>query len=47
MEDMVFSAATGFGLFLCTLLLNLPGVIIAAALGFIGACGVAHHLFTS
>ena len=44
---MIFSAATGFGLFLCTLLLNLPGVIIAAALGFIGACGVAHHLFTS
>jgi hypothetical protein len=44
---LVFSAAAGAGLFFCTLLVNLPGVILAAALGFIGACGVAHHLFTS
>ena len=44
---LVFSAVTALGLFFCTLLVNLPGVILAAALGFIGACGLAHHLFTS
>jgi len=44
---LAFSAAAGIGLFFCTLLVNLPGVILAATLGFIGACGVAHHLFTS
>jgi hypothetical protein len=44
---LVFTAATGLGLFFCTLLVNLPGAILAAVLGFIGACGVAHHLFTS
>lgn len=44
---LIFSVAIGLGLFFCTLLVNLPGVILAAALGFIGACGVAHHLFTS
>jgi hypothetical protein len=43
---LAFSAAAGFGLFFCTLLLNLPGVIVSAVLGFVGACGLAHHLFT-
>jgi len=44
---LAFSAAAGLGLFFCTLLVNLPGAILAAAIGFLGACGVAHHLFTS
>ncbi len=41
------SAATALGLFFCTILVNLPGVILAALFGFVGACGVAHHLFTN
>lgn len=47
MLPLVFSAVTALGLFFCTLLVSLPGAILAAALGFIGACGLAHHLFTS
>ncbi len=44
---LVFTAAAAAGLFLGTILLNLPGVILAAAIGFVGACGLAHHFFTS
>ncbi len=44
---LIFSAAAALGLFFCTLLVNLPGVILAAVFGFVGACGIAHHLFTS
>lgn len=44
---LAFSAAAGLGLFFCTLLVSLPAVILATAAGFIGACGIAHHLFTS
>ncbi len=43
---VLFSALAAAGLFLCTLLVHLQGVIFAAAAGFIGACGIAHHLFT-
>lgn len=43
---VLFSALVAGGLFLCTLLVHLQGVILAAAAGFIGACGLAHHLFT-
>lgn len=41
-----FSAATGLGLLFSTLVVNVPGAVLAAVFGFIGACGVAHHLFT-
>ncbi len=44
---LAFAAASAFGLFVCTLVLNLPGAIFAAALGFVGACGLAHHFFTT
>lgn len=44
---LLFTVATGFGLFFCTILLNLPGVVLAALIGFVGACGLAHHLFTT
>lgn len=44
---LAYSVATALGLFFCTIVLNLPGVILAAAFGFIGACGLAHHFFTT
>jgi hypothetical protein len=44
---LAFAAAAGFGLFLCTIFLSLPTVLVAAVIGFVGACGLAHHLFTS
>lgn len=44
---LAFTAAASLGLFLGTIILNLPGVILAAAIGFVGACGLAHHLFTN
>lgn len=44
---LIFSAVTAAGLFFCTIVLNLPGIILASVLGFVGACGLAHHLFTS
>lgn len=47
MFPAAFSLAAGIGLFFCTLLVNLPAVILAAVIGFLGACGLAHHLFTS
>ena len=44
---LLFAGATAFGLYFCTIFLNLPGVILAALAGFVGACGLAQHLFTS
>lgn len=44
---LAFSAATALGLFFCTILVNMPGVILAGVFGFVGACGLAHHLFTN
>jgi hypothetical protein len=44
---MAFTAAATIGLFVCTLVLNLPGALLAGVIGFVGACGLAHHLFTT
>jgi hypothetical protein len=44
---LAYCAAASVGLFFCTILLNVPMVSIVAALGFAGACGLAHHFFTS
>lgn len=46
MVPVAFSAAAAVGLFFCTLLVNIPAVIAMATIGFLGACGLAHHLFT-
>ncbi len=43
---VVFTLLSSVGLYLCTLLVHLPGVIAAGAAGFVGACGIAHHMFT-
>lgn len=40
---LAFSAATAIGLYLCTILINLPGVIVFAAVGLLGAAGLARH----
>jgi hypothetical protein len=44
---LAFSAATMAGLFFCTIALNLPGVVLSSFLGFVGACALASHLFTT
>lgn len=44
---VAFSAAAALGLFFATLLVNLPAVIVMAVVGFLGACGLAHQLFTN
>lgn len=44
---VLFAAATAVGLYFGTIVLNIPGVIASALLGFVGACGLAHHLFTT
>lgn len=44
---LLFSAASGFGLYFCTICLNLPGVVLAALAGVVGACGLAQYLFTA
>ena len=41
------SAAAAAGLYGCTLLINLPGVIFFGAAGLVGAVGLAKHLFTT
>ncbi len=41
------SAGAAFGLYFSTIFINLPGVILAAAAGVLGAAGLAHHLFTN
>jgi hypothetical protein len=42
-----FAAVSSVGLFLGTLLVNLPGNILCALLGLIGACGVFQVFWTS
>lgn len=44
---IAFSAAANLGLFLCTMLVNTPGVIVSAVIGLAGAIGLAHHYFTT
>ncbi|MCX6938777.1 MAG: DUF4339 domain-containing protein [Verrucomicrobia bacterium] len=44
---LAFSAAAALGLYLCTILLNIAGVIFFALLGVLGAIGLAHHFFTT
>jgi hypothetical protein len=44
---VMFSAAAAIGLYLSTIVLNIPGIILAALIGFVGACGLAHHFFTN
>lgn len=41
------SGAAGVGIYLCTIFLNLPGVIVASALAIIGSGGLAVHFFTN
>lgn len=41
-----FALAASAGLYLCTIFINLPGIILAGAAGVGGAIGLAHHLFT-
>lgn len=41
------SGAAALGLYFCTVLINLPGVIAAGLVGVVGALGVAQHLFTT
>jgi hypothetical protein len=45
--QLAASAAAGLGLLLCTLLVSVPGAILAAILAVGGAGGVAYHLLTS
>ncbi|MEN9841920.1 MAG: hypothetical protein RL376_1720 [Verrucomicrobiota bacterium] len=42
-----YAAAAALGLYLCTLLLNIAGVIFFALLGLLGALGLAQHYFTT
>ncbi len=44
---LLLSAAAAVGLYFCTILLNMPGVIIFAAVGLLGALGIAQHTFTN
>ena len=44
---LAYSAAAAVGLYLCTVLLNLFSVIFFAALGLIGAVGLAQYYFTA
>lgn len=44
---VAFAAASALGLYLSTIVLNIPGIIATALIGFLGACGLAHHLFTN
>ena len=41
------SAATAVGLYFSTILINMPGVLTAATLGILGACGLAQFFFTT
>ncbi|MBC8010067.1 MAG: hypothetical protein H7067_08220, partial [Burkholderiales bacterium] len=41
------SAAAAIGLYFCTVLINLPGVVVVGLVGLVGACGLAQHLFTT
>lgn len=42
-----YSVAANAGLFLCTLMVNMPGVIVSGLVGLAGALGLAHHYFTT
>jgi hypothetical protein len=44
---LLFSAASAVGLYLCTILLNMPGVILFAVIGLLGSIGLAQHAFTN
>ena len=44
---LAFSAATAVGLYFSTILINMPGVLTAATLGILGACGLAQFFFTT
>ena len=45
--QLALSAATGIGLYFCTICLSLPGVLLAATLGLGGAVGLAQYYFTT
>lgn len=44
---LALSVAAALGLYFSTILLQLAAVLAAAALGLVGACGLAHYLFTT
>lgn len=44
---LLFSAASAVGLYLCTILVNMPGVILFAVIGLLGALGLVQHMFTN
>ncbi len=44
---LIYAAAAAIGLYLCTVLVNIAGVIFFALLGLAGAIGLAQHYFTN
>jgi hypothetical protein len=46
MTLLLFSAASAVGLYFCTILLTLPGVMLFAAIGLLGSAGLAQYMFT-
>lgn len=46
-NQLAFAAAAAVGLYFCTILTNLAGVILVALLGVGGSVALAHHLFTT
>ncbi len=44
---LLFSAASAVGLYFCTILINMPGVILFGSIGLFGALGLAQHMLTS
>jgi hypothetical protein len=44
---LLLSAASAVGLYLCTILLNMPAVLLFAVIGLLGSLGIAQHTFTN
>jgi len=44
---LLLSAASALGLYFCTILINLPGVLLFGALGLFGAIGITQYMFSN